>query len=297
MKRAPSIILCLILLLILTVPCSAHPGSLDSNGGHWNHSTGEYHYHDGTATSGSPNKNTSSSTAQKDWADDDPAFELTFGHVVLVLLLFLPIGLAIWTHFPTRYDNTLKNEQPPKSNIPPAAPRTPTPSKKPSAAPSNAAPSAYKRAYRVQRSRPRLSKKPRTILVETDPNASATFDPAFFTPVKQKQFERSIKTDRFEKALNENITLKDIRQERSTKPITVSCRTISKDGATYNTTLTNCDCPDCENRHVVCKHMILLAIKVNAMTIDAPPLETSADKEMIALMENANDSVDNDLPF
>ena len=43
--------------------------------------------------------------------------------------------------------------------------------------------------------------------------------------------------------------------------------------------------------------MILLAIKVNAMTIDAPPLETSADKEMIALMENANDSVDNDLPF
>ena len=29
---------------------SAHPGSLDENGGHWNRSTGEYHYHDGTNT-------------------------------------------------------------------------------------------------------------------------------------------------------------------------------------------------------------------------------------------------------
>ena len=160
-----------------------------------------------------------------------------------------------------------------------------------------AAPSSYKRVYRVQRSHPRPSKKPRTILVETDPNASAIFDPSFFTPAKQKQFEQSIKTIRLKNALSENIILKDIRQDRSTKPVTVSCCTISKDGATYNTTLTNCDCRDCEKRNVVCKHMILLAIKVNAMTIDAPSLETSADKEMIALMENANDSVDNDLPF
>jgi len=38
--------------LILIFTCSlsvfAHPGSLDENGGHWNHKTGEYHYHDGT---------------------------------------------------------------------------------------------------------------------------------------------------------------------------------------------------------------------------------------------------------
>ena len=43
--------------------------------------------------------------------------------------------------------------------------------------------------------------------------------------------------------------------------------------------------------------MIFLAIKVKAITLNAPLVETSADKEMIALMENANDSVDNDLPF
>jgi hypothetical protein len=36
---------CLLSLLIVTV--FAHPGRTDSNGGHTDHSTGEYHYHHG----------------------------------------------------------------------------------------------------------------------------------------------------------------------------------------------------------------------------------------------------------
>lgn len=38
-----------VLLLILLLPVSvfAHPGKTDGKGGHWNHSTGEYHYHHG----------------------------------------------------------------------------------------------------------------------------------------------------------------------------------------------------------------------------------------------------------
>ena len=39
----------------------AHPGRTDSNGGHWNRSTGEYHYHSGEyagrESSGSSSKN------------------------------------------------------------------------------------------------------------------------------------------------------------------------------------------------------------------------------------------------
>lgn len=31
----------------------AHPGRLDSNGGHYNRATGEYHYHNGSHSSGS----------------------------------------------------------------------------------------------------------------------------------------------------------------------------------------------------------------------------------------------------
>ena len=41
-------LLLIVLVLLLSVPAAlAHPGRTDSNGGHWNHSTGEYHYHHG----------------------------------------------------------------------------------------------------------------------------------------------------------------------------------------------------------------------------------------------------------
>ena len=46
MKRI-SVLLITILLLSLTVPAYAHPGRTDANGGHYNRSTGEYHYHHG----------------------------------------------------------------------------------------------------------------------------------------------------------------------------------------------------------------------------------------------------------
>ncbi len=46
MKRI-SVLLITILLLLLTVPAYAHPGRTDTNGGHYNRSTGEYHYHHG----------------------------------------------------------------------------------------------------------------------------------------------------------------------------------------------------------------------------------------------------------
>ena len=42
-----SVLLITILLLLLTVPAYAHPGKTDANGGHYNRSTGEYHYHHG----------------------------------------------------------------------------------------------------------------------------------------------------------------------------------------------------------------------------------------------------------
>lgn len=44
MRKLVSILLC---LLLLALPSAAHPGRTDSNGGHTDHSTGEYHYHHG----------------------------------------------------------------------------------------------------------------------------------------------------------------------------------------------------------------------------------------------------------
>lgn len=45
--RLPKLLLVLAFCLSLSFVVYAHPGGTDSNGGHTNHSTGEYHYHHG----------------------------------------------------------------------------------------------------------------------------------------------------------------------------------------------------------------------------------------------------------
>ncbi len=47
MKRRIFLVFIVALLFLLTVTVLAHSGRTDSNGGHWNRSTGEYHYHHG----------------------------------------------------------------------------------------------------------------------------------------------------------------------------------------------------------------------------------------------------------
>lgn len=42
-------------LLLLITPAHAHSGRTDSNGGHYDHSTGEYHYHHGYPAHQHPN--------------------------------------------------------------------------------------------------------------------------------------------------------------------------------------------------------------------------------------------------
>ena len=45
--RLLKLLVCLALCSCFTVDAFAHPGRTDSNGGHTDHSTGEYHYHHG----------------------------------------------------------------------------------------------------------------------------------------------------------------------------------------------------------------------------------------------------------
>lgn len=47
MKRYLFLLLSLILILCLCLPASAHSGKTDASGGHYDNSTGEYHYHHG----------------------------------------------------------------------------------------------------------------------------------------------------------------------------------------------------------------------------------------------------------
>lgn len=57
MKKILCILISIITILSLTVLCFAHSGRTDANGGHFDHSTGEYHYHDGNSNHGIIEKN------------------------------------------------------------------------------------------------------------------------------------------------------------------------------------------------------------------------------------------------
>ena len=47
MKMKKLLFIIAIAIYVLPVIVLAHPGGTDGSGGHWNHKTGEYHYHHG----------------------------------------------------------------------------------------------------------------------------------------------------------------------------------------------------------------------------------------------------------
>jgi hypothetical protein len=51
MRKIIAFCVCLfVIICLLSVQAYAHPGRTDSNGGHYDHSTGEYHYHSGSSS-------------------------------------------------------------------------------------------------------------------------------------------------------------------------------------------------------------------------------------------------------
>lgn len=46
-RRIAALVLCFVAMLSFVGATALHPGRTDANGGHWNHATGEYHYHHG----------------------------------------------------------------------------------------------------------------------------------------------------------------------------------------------------------------------------------------------------------
>ena len=113
MKR----LLVLVLALLLSLPVLAHSGRTDSKGGHYNRSTGEYHYHHGYPahqheggecpydfddrtgeSSGTSSSGSSSSSSASEEAEEEPEEEeehplLAFlkGFFKVVLYIFLGI--------------------------------------------------------------------------------------------------------------------------------------------------------------------------------------------------------------
>lgn len=115
-----------LLILLFTITVSAHSGRTDSNGGHYDHSTGGYHYHhgysahqhydmDGDGIIDCPyeyrDKTNHNNTSNDNYASTDKKTEykseasskLTFGEILVIILkiighslLYLIMGLIVW---------------------------------------------------------------------------------------------------------------------------------------------------------------------------------------------------------
>lgn len=98
---------------------------------------------------------------------------------------------------------------------------------------------------------------------------------------QQKLFIDSFGTERGLRAVSENMEFFNLTQ--------VECSVRSASGHTYKTTLTSCTCPDHQARHSVCKHMVALAIHINAFLIDPNTLTSTqaiqAEKEKNAIRQ------------
>lgn len=64
-KATVIITIAALISVLLSTVAFAHPGRTDSKGGHWDHSTGTYHYHDGSSVG--KNSNSSSNTQSYDY--------------------------------------------------------------------------------------------------------------------------------------------------------------------------------------------------------------------------------------
>jgi hypothetical protein len=111
MKRVVLIVCAVVLcILLLTIVVSAHSGKTDSNGGHYNHSTGEYHYHHGYPAhqhydingdgvidcpykfDDQTNHNNTSSNIH---TNSDQSNELTLSKIILIVLKIIGISLLV----------------------------------------------------------------------------------------------------------------------------------------------------------------------------------------------------------
>ena len=71
----------------------------------------------------------------------------------------------------------------------------------------------------------------------------------------RSDYIHSLRTERLDKATNDSFSF--------SLPLTISSTVISHENQ-YDTTLRSCTCPDHQHRHLVCKHMLALALRIHA---------------------------------
>lgn len=102
------ILILIIYMLIIPINTFAHSGRTDSNGGHWDRSTGTYHYHNGTSVqqnsggsyqynnSSDSNKILNNNSERKDsWYIVENIFSVIFLIAIVGYMWYVTFGLSI----------------------------------------------------------------------------------------------------------------------------------------------------------------------------------------------------------
>lgn len=132
-KRYLFLLLSLILILCLCVPASAHSGKTDASGGHYDNSTGEYHYHHGypahSHVGGCPydyddKTDHSFGGSTSSGSSTEGCSEIFDGEVIVIVFVVLIIGAIAFCFWLTSGSSSSKSSSnsAPKPSVPkPAA--------------------------------------------------------------------------------------------------------------------------------------------------------------------------------
>ena len=307
-----------LLLGALPLLAFAHSGGTDASGGHIDHSTGEYHYHHGKPAHQHPNGKcpySSSSSGNSSSRSAGDVIGIIFAcligipYLLWVLWAFLsPLIEKVKQHFskesktppPPPQESQKEKEDdkpaalqatrpidppipppqfkgtqpPPRVSAPP--PKAVTPSSQAKAKPPTPPPPAalpQVHSFAPSRALPFASG-----ILEEHPDILEA-DPAYVTEAQVLAYALSIETPRGKKAVTEQFILENISVDESSKPFRVACSTTSLNSyQQYRTTLVSCSCKDYQTRHLPCKHMIALAIRVNAITVNTEALQKRQER-------------------
>ncbi|MBQ3063959.1 MAG: YHYH domain-containing protein [Clostridia bacterium] len=319
MKRKIFILFTIVLLLsLLILPILAHSGRTDQYGGHWDHSTGEYHYHgtpnsnhsSSSGSSSGSNKEGSSNKSKSSNNSDWIALAIVGGPFCLFLLwafIISPLVEKIKEAFappqneqkpltppPTKAEEAHKAPSAPitaksKPTTPPSLPKEPGKGKSATAkqatpplprthgSENHFPPTAVQPTVSPQSQSPTqpsgksaaLSPKASTPIGSQAPSWLLDIDPNYFTDTQRTQFASALDKERAKRATTEPLVFKDLKVNKDHTPYRVTCSVIShKSYQEYQTSLISCTCKDYQTRRLPCKHMIALAIKVDAIIID-----------------------------
>ena len=101
-------VIAIVLMMMISISASAHSGGTDSKGGHYNHSTGEYHYHHGHPAHQHPDgvcpyKSNNSSKSLTDLDRSSPAefflgltLVIIFGCPLLLSAIYIPASIIFY---------------------------------------------------------------------------------------------------------------------------------------------------------------------------------------------------------